>query len=384
MVQSLEGYVRQDGEAGFRNLLLVVPLTGCLQSIATRIADSVPGAVPLVHGNGCDFQGSDGELMATLMGNLAVHPNVGGVLFVTMGCAAMLAHRIPDRVRASGRLVAELNMHTTGGTTATVRRGVELATPMADTLARARRRSVPLSSLVIGTKCGASNPDSFQYCHPVVGRAMDRFVDAGATVVLSEDCELYHGAPQLAQRAVNPKTAEGILAMARGIEAGWRDRFKIDFAAFSTPAGGKDAAVKRSLEHAAKAGTRPIQAIVDMSERVKGPGLVILNAPNTDLENTTCLAAAGCHVIVFTTGRGTVVGSPASITVKVTATQATYQRMEENIDLDVSAFARGSDSLDAAADRVVDRVVLAANGLAQKAEMLRHFEIAFPLRGVTY
>lgn len=384
MAESLQGYVRADGSVGFRNHLLVVPLTGCLQSLAVRMADKVPGATALVHGNGCDFQGKDGELLATLLGGFATHPNVGGVLFLSMGCAAMLAPRIPELARKSGRLVAELNMHTVGGTTATVSRGIELAMPISRELASAARKPVPLSSLVIGTKCGSSNNDSFEFCHPVAGRAMDHFVDGGATVVLSEDCELYHGAPQLAKRAVDKKTADGILSMAKKIGEYWQGRFEIDFETFSAPKGEKEKAVKRSLEHAAKAGTKPIRAIFDMSERVKGPGLVILNAPNTDLENMTCLAAAGCNVILFTTGRGTVVGSPTAITVKVTATEATYKRMEENLDVDVSGFTRGAESLDQAASRIFDRIVAAANGQAQKAEILHHAEIAFPLRGVTF
>lgn len=381
----ISGYRRQDGRVGFRNTTLVVPLTGCLSSLAWRIADELPNAMPLIHGNGCDFQGQDGDLMARLLEHLVTHPNVGGVLFLTMGCAAMLHYRLPRTARESGRLVAEVNMHAVGGTTATIRRGLELATPITAALAAMPREEVPPSSLVIGTKCGASNADSFSHCHPVLGRALDLLVEQGATVVLSEDCELYFAAPQLAQRAATPEIASAILGMRDDIRRYWQDRFGIDYETFGRGEDGTcDAAVARSLEHAAKAGTTPFRAFFDMREKVQGPGLVILNAPNTDLENMTCLAAAGCNVIAFTTGRGTVVGSPAAVTVKMTATAETARRMTENIDLDISGYREGDMSLDEAARYTLAHIVDAANGTLQKAEVLRHGEIAFPLRGVTF
>jgi altronate dehydratase large subunit len=147
---------------------------------------------------------------------------------------------------------------------------------------------------------------------------------------------------------------------------------------------GRERVRLRSLEHAAKAGSRPIQRVVDMHDRIQGPGLVILNGPNTDLESMTGLAAAGCQLVVFTTGAGTVVGSPVAVTVKMTATRATWERMRENIDLDVSAYKEGAQTLDCAAARTFDHVLAAANGELQAAERLGHWEAAFPIRGVTF
>ncbi len=142
--------------------------------------------------------------------------------------------------------------------------------------------------------------------------------------------------------------------------------------------------MKRSLQHAAKAGTGPITGFFDMSQSVSGPGLVVLNAPNTDLESVTALAASGCNVTLFTTGRGTPVGSPTSITLKMTATQQTAERMAENIDVSVAAVIDGSESVDDAAGRVVRAVIDAANGEPTKSERLGHWEVAVPIRGVTY
>jgi len=382
---TLNGYVRNDGKVGFRNHLLIMPLTGCVSDIARRIADRVPGTTYLAHVNGCDLFGPDSELFGNLLEHFATHPNVGGVLFLSMGCAAMLSFHIPDKVKESARLMKNINTQMCGGTTKTIETGVAAATEMVKELSQTQRQAVPFSSLVIGTKCGASDKNSFDYCHPVVGTACDMLVDKGATVVLSEDCELYASAQILAERAATQEISDQIIAMAKQIRKYWLDRFNIDFADGKVQGiDSQEQWVKQSLAHAAKAGTKQFTGFFDMKEKVQGPGLVILNAPNTDLENMTCQAAAGCNFILFTTGRGTPLGSPAAITVKITATEKTYERMKENIDLCVAGVIDDSETIDHAAERIVQSVIDSANGQQTRAEILRHYEVAVPIRGVTF
>jgi altronate dehydratase large subunit len=377
------GFRRSGGQVGFRNSVLVVPLTGCQMEIARRIASSVPGAACLGHANGCDLQGHDFELLGTFLEHFATHPNVGGVVFLAMGCAATLSLELPMKARASGRLVSTLNAQK-GGTSAVVEAGTKIVQRMVAELALAERHPMPFSGLVVGTKCGASDRNSLAYCHPVVGRACDTMIAMGATVVLSEDCELVAAADLLADRADSFETAEKIRRMAEQVNRGWKARFGRTLDDHIPKDKTRQDMVQASLERAAKAGTTRIKGFFDMAEPVKGPGLVILNAPNTDLESVTSLAAAGCNVTLFTTGRGTPVGSPASITLKITATQETFESMEENIDLCVAGVIDGRESIDDAANRVVRAVVDAANGQLTKAERLGHWEVAIPIRGVTY
>lgn len=384
MQTQLHGYKRSDGRIGFRNNVLVVPLTGCQMEIARRIAAAVPGATCLGHVNGCDLQMQDFELFGTILEHFVTHPNVGAVLFLGMGCAAPLKFRLPVKVTASGRLSKMLNT-TQGGTSRTVETGVQIVREMAAELQSAKREPVGFASLVIGTKCGASDANSFAYCHPVVGRACDMLVEKQATVVLSEDCEMVGGADTLAQRAATPAIGVQIRKMAEEVNRGWKNRFGVAYEDVALKGGRtREDLIKRSLEHAAKAGSAPIRGFYDMAETVQGPGLVILNAPNTDLENVTCLAAAGCNITLFTTGRGTPVGSPTAITIKVTATEQTYRNMEENIDLCVAGVIDGKETIDQAAGRVVETIIKSANGEPTKAERLGHWEVAMPIRGVTY
>ena len=379
----LFGYKRQDGRIGFRNNVIVIPLTGCQAEIARRIAWSVPGATILGHVNGCDLGGQDFELLGTILEHFATHPNVGGVLFVAMGCAATMALQLPRKARESGRLVETLNAQK-AGTTSTVEAGVEIVRQMADQLAKVERESVPFGALTVGTKCGASDKNSYTHCHPVVGRACDMMVEGGATVVLSEDCEMVGSASILAGRAANPDIAMKISRMAEQVNAGWKARFGHSLAEITLKSITQEQWIEGSLASTAKAGTTPITGFFEMEETVSGPGLAILNAPNTDLECVTALAAAGCNVTIFTTGRGTPVGSPASITLKVTATQKAADRMPENIDVSLAGVVEGTESMDNAAERVVRAVVDAANGRLTGAEKLRHWEVAIPIRGVTY
>lgn len=379
----LSGYKRSDGRIGFRNHVIVIPLTGCQSEIARRIALNVPEATCLGHVHGCDFLGPDYQLLGTLLEHFATHPNVGGVLFLGMGCAATHSLRLPGKVKQSGRLVQSLNTQS-AGTTGTVDRGVKIVREMADRLARDQREPVPPAALTVGTKCGASDGNSFTHCHPVVGRACDMMVQNGATVVLSEDCELVAAASLLADRAEKPEVGMNVRRMAEQVNTGWKARFGYSLEEAALKEQSREQWVQQSIAHITKAGSTPIKGFFQMEEPVSGPGLVILNAPNSDLESVTALAAAGCNVTIFTTGRGTPVGSPAAITVKVTATQRTFDRMQENIDVCVAGVVDGSESIDEAAERVVQAVVDAANGKQTKAERLGHWEIAIPIRGVTY
>lgn len=379
----LLGYKRSDGSIGFRNDVLVIPLTGCQMEVARRIAASVPGSTCLGHPHGCDFVGQDFELLGTFLEHFGTHPNVGGVLMLAMGCSATLSLHLPRKIKESGRLVSTLNTQN-AGTSQNVKAGVEIVQGMVEKLSKTTRQSVPFSSLVVGTKCGASDDNSFAYCHPVVGRACDMLVEKGATVVLSENCELVPIADILAERAENAEIGGKIRKMAQQVNADFKARFGLSLDESRPKHVTREDAAKYSLGNAAKAGTTTIRGLFDMAEIVHGPGLVILDGPNTDLECVTSLTAAGCQVTIFTTGNGTPVGSPASITLKVTATQKTFQAMEENIDLCVAGVIGGGESLDEAATRVVQAVVDAANGQRTKSEILGHWEVAIPIRGVTF
>jgi len=307
---------------------------------------------------------------------MATHPNVGGAVFVTLGCAAGNACKLPALTAKAGRLSELLNFHQVGGTSSSVAAGVKMASGMVETLRAQKRVTVPISSIVLGTKCGASDKTSFETCHPIVGAACDRLIDMGATVVLSEDNELYPAIDDLADRAEDGESKERLHRMVERLQANLKTRTGLDLAEMW---GEQDQARLKSLAHAAKAGTRPIRRVVRLGDQVDAVGgLVVLDAPNSDLISMTSLAAAGCNLLAFTTGRGTPASSPVMPTIKITANERTYAVMQENTDLLV-----GTDD-PSSVDRVVESVISHAGGLPTKGELLGHADMFIPLEGVTF
>ena len=369
----LKGYVRRDNRVGFRNLVAIIPLTGCVQGIAFRIAAEVNEAVALWQPLGCELLMQDQQQLGKLIYRLATHPNVGAVIFLTMGCAAANVHLLPASVKKS-RPVRCLNIQSLGGTTIAVKAGVNAATELAEQLKAQQRREVPLSSIVLGTKCGASDKTSFDVCHPVVGAACDRLIDLGGTVVLSEDCELAPAVEDLAARALDDETAKRIRTMASNLKTNWKKRYGQDLVWDDF-----EQARYRSLAHAAKAGTKPIRAVYSLGDTIEAKGgLVVLDAPNSDLISVASMMAAGCNLLLFTTGRGTPVTAPLVPTVKVTSNPKSYRKMKDNTDM----FVGVGDLQDP--DRILEDIVEYANGKHTRGEILGHGEMFIPITGVTF
>lgn len=373
-IVQLTGYIRQDGRIGFRNHIVVIPLAGCAQTVALRVADRVPEAVALWQPLGCDLWSPDQERLGETLFQLASHPNVGGAIFLTLGCAGANVHQLPRRVRESGRVAESMNVQTTGGTSECVAKGVAIARQMAGELFRQGRVEVPADSIVLGAKCGASDPTSFEQCHPVTGACCDMLVDMGATVVLSEPYELYPSKEELAERAADPRTAQDIRVMINEWRAEVEGRSEITV---DEDWGDPKQARINSRGAIRKAGTRQIQTLIKRNQLIgDAKGLVMLEGPSSDLIAMTALAAAGCNMLLFTTGRGTLVASPIMPTVKVTANEKTFATMEENIDF----FTTGPDS----AGCLLDTIVGHANGKPTKGELAGHGEMFIALEGVTF
>ena len=380
----LYGYLRPNGRIGFRNNVIIIPLVGCVGDVGRRMAaqvaplstTSAPNAVAIVHPHGCELDGFDSDYLALQMERLVTHANVGGVVFVTMGCGATNRFKLAEKASDAGKLVETINFHVTGGTNRTVSAGAEAVRQLVRRLSTEERQPVEPSALVLGTKCGSSDRTSFDVLHGVTGIVCDRIVDEGGTVVLAEDYELAPDIERLSQRAVDENVKREVLGIREDLIGRYRQRFGRDLE------WGEDAR-EASFKHAAKAGSRPIQRVIPLEGMVEGPGLVLHNGPNSDLVSVTSLAVAGCNMLLFTTGRGTPVGGPLP-TVKVTANRRTEEHMEENIDVGVADVTEERIDAEEGAERIYDAIVQCANGKPSKAELLGHVEMQFHIKGVLY
>ena len=373
----LTGYVRPDGRVGFRNHLIVLPLVGCVSDIARRIADSVGGAMSIVHPHGCEFDDFDSEWLGLQMTRLATHPNVGGVVFLTLGCGATNEYGIAQKAAEAGKLVGTVNFHQMGGTNKSVQAGSDLAGKMMPKLQARKREPVDTSAVIMGTKCGSSDKTSVDVLHHVTAIACDRLVDEGGTVVLAENCELWQDIETLAERAANEQVKSDILKIRDDLQALHKERFGKEWE-------WSEKGKVTSLKRAAKAGTRAIQRVIPLEGTIEGPGLVIHDGPNTDLVSVTSMAVAGCNLQLFTTGMGTAIGGPCVPTIKVTANRRTQELMSENIDVGVGEVTEGEMTREEGADKIYDAILRTANGEQTKSEKLGHFEMQFHIKGVTW
>jgi altronate hydrolase len=390
----LQGYLRHDGRKGIRNVIAVAYLVECAHHVAREIvaqfrapldafddpAAELEPPVHLIGFPGC-YPNSYAEKM---MEQLCTHPNVGAVLFVSLGCESMNKHYLVDAVRASGRPVDVLTIQEKGGTRSTIQHGVDWVQQVRGELAQQQTVPMALSELVIGTVCGGSDGTSGITANPAVGRAFDRLIDAGATCIFEETGELVGCEFHMKSRAARPELGDEIVASVAKAARYYSILGHGSFAVGNAD-GGLTTQEEKSLGAYAKSGASPIVGIVKPGDVPPTGGLYLLDVvpdgeprfgfPNiSDNAEIAELIACGSHLILFTTGRGSVVGSAISPVIKVCANPATYRNLSGDMDVDAGRILEGRATLEEVGLEVFDVTVAVAQGKASKSETLGHQE----------
>ncbi|MCX6623384.1 MAG: UxaA family hydrolase, partial [Acidobacteria bacterium] len=312
-MNAIRGFARQSGPAGIRNLVVAIHTVECSSFVSQQIAAMDPN----VHALG--FPGCYRNQYATrLMVALATHPNVGAVLLVSLGCEGTDARPMREEIQASGRPCGILRIQEAGGTEPAIARGRALVAEMLRAVEDVARVPITPADLIVGTECGGSDATSGIAANPAVGRAFDRLVDAGGTAIIEETLEMLGCARIVEQRAANPEAASALRGAVEKAE-----EFSIRLGQFSIAAGNHEGGLttieEKSMGAFAKCGARPIQGLIKVAERPRGKGLYLLDSvpdpsplqfgysnPN-DSEGILALISCGAHVVVFTTGRGSVI-----------------------------------------------------------------------------
>ncbi len=378
---SWTGYLRPDGRKGVRNLVLVLYTVECAKHVAHAIA-SDEAEVHVIGFPGC----YDNPYAIRLMLALARHPNVGAVLAVGLGCEYTQPERLATVVRESGRPAEWFFIQQNGGTRSSVAKGKETVRRLRARIQdEAVRVPTTLGDLTVGCECGGSDATSGLAGNPVVGAFFDELVDAGGRAVFEETVEMIGLRDVMIARAATPRSAAE-LGEAYDKAAAYCQAVRQYSIAPGNFAGGLTTIEEKSLGAFAKGGSRPIQGVIRVAEPPRGPGLWILDSvpdehfmqfgytnPN-DTEGLMDLISAGSQIVLFVTGRGSVIGSPIAPLVKITGNSATYRAMEEDMDFDAGRVLAGELTLAAAGRELAALVAAVAAGEPSKPERLGHRE----------
>lgn len=376
-----QGYLRPDGRKGIRNVVLVAYLVECAHHVARAIVTRTDDpSVQLIGFPGC----YPNSYAFQIMQQLATHPNVGGMVLVSLGCEGFNRQGLADIVAASGRPVETLVIQQAGGTRATIDAGLAAVARVRKAAEKVDMVPMALSDLVVGTICGGSDGTSGITANPAVGVCFDRLIDAGATCIFEETGELIGCEQVMSSRAITPELGDEI---EKAVAKAERYYATLGYGSFApgNADGGLTTQEEKSLGAYSKSGHSPISGLIKPGDIPPGPGLYLMDVvpdgevrfgfPNiTDNAEIVELIASGSHIILFTTGRGSVVGSAISPVIKVCANPDTYDQLADDMDVNAGRILRGDATLDAVGGEIFDLVGKVASGEPSVSEALGHQE----------
>ena len=373
------GYVRKNGEVGIRNEIWIINTVGCVNKVSKRLAE-LTGAVQFEHPFGCSQLGDDQTVTQLILKGLVNHPNAAGVLVLGLGCEN---NNIPLFKEVLGEYDEErvkfLNVQDVEDEIAEGVKIIKELKAYADTF---KREPVPISALKIGLKCGGSDGYSGISANPLVGSLSDRIISYGGSCVLSEVPEMFGAEHLLMKRCPTEELFNKTVSLIND----FKDYFtKHNQVIYENPspgnkAGGITTLEEKSLGCVQKGGLGEVVDVLTYGDRLKKNGLSLLNGPGNDIVAITNLAAAGVHMILFTTGRGTPVGG-AVPTVKIATNRALAEKKHGWIDFNASPVLEGV-SMDDLTDNFLDYILEVASGKETANERNGYKEISIFKDGI--
>lgn len=371
------GYVRKNGDVGIRNDVWIVVTVGCVNKVAEQIAKET-GALHFPHPFGCSQLGDDQTTTQLVLRGLVNHPNAGGVLVLGLGCENNnidVFKKVLGEV--DGNRVKFLNAQDAEDDVA---EGIKLVRELqayADTF---KREPVPVSKLKIGLKCGGSDGYSGITANPLVGRLSDKVIAHGGSCVLTEVPEMFGAEHLLMARAENEEIFNKSVRLINDFKDYYTRHNQVIYENPSpgNKKGGISTLEEKSLGCIQKGGLSKVVDVLDYGDVITKNGLSLLNGPGNDIVAITNLTAAGVHIILFTTGRGTPVGGPVP-TVKIATNHSLAQRKSNWIDFDASPTLEGNPLT----NELFEYIIRVAEGEQTKNELHSYREISIFKDGVT-
>lgn len=371
------GYVRDNGEVGIRNDVWIVNTVGCVNKVAEQIARKT-GAKFFPHPFGCSQLGDDQALTQTILKGMVNHPNAGAVLVLGLGCEnnnievfkKVLGSWNEDRVKFL--ICQEVEDD--------VLEGVKIVEQLKEYVKKFKRQPLPVSKLKVGLKCGGSDGLSGITANPLVGRFSDKLIALGGSCALTEVPEMFGAEHLLMQRAESEEVFNKTVKLINDFKDYYTRHNQVIYENPSpgNKAGGITTLEEKSLGCVQKGGLSKVVDVLDYGDRITKNGLSLLNGPGNDIVAITNLMACGVHLILFTTGRGTPVGS-AVPTVKISTNRALFNKKQGWIDFDASPCLEGNPLT----NELFDYIIKVASGEQTKNEVAGYEEISIFKDGVT-
>ena len=387
---TFEGYRRKNGDVAIRNEIWIIPTVGCVNGVVNELAQAlraetaskgVDAIVAFPHNYGCSQLGDDHENTRKVLRDMCLHPNAGAVLVVGLGCE----NNQPDAFRELlGDYDTErIRFLVTQKVEDEHEEGMAILRELYAIASQDCRETLPLSELRVGLKCGGSDGFSGITANPLLGVFSDFLIAQGGTSVLTEVPEMFGAETILMNRCENKELFDKTVHLIND--------FKAYFIANNQPiyenpspgnkAGGISTLEEKSLGCTQKCGQSGVKDVLMYGDRIKTQGLNLLSAPGNDLVASTALASAGCHLVLFTTGRGTPFGTFVP-TVKIATNSTLYNRKPGWIDFNAGTLVEGED-MDVLSRRFIDYIIAVASGLQTNNERKEYREIAIFKTGVT-
>ena len=371
------GYERENGDIGIRNDIWIVNTVGCVNKTAEKLS-VLTGAKHFPHPFGCSQLGDDQEITRKILKGMVNHPNAGGVLVLGLGCENTNINVFKEVLGTwDKKRVKFLNTQDVDDEIA---EGIKLINELKEYASSFERTPVHISKLKVGLKCGGSDGLSGITANPLVGKFSDRLISLGGSTVLTEVPEMFGAEHLLMKRAVNREVFDKTVSMVNNFKDYYIRHNQV---IYENPSpGNKDGGIttleEKSLGCVQKGGLSPVVDVLDYGDVVTKNGLSLLNGPGNDIVAVTNLMAAGVHLILFTTGRGTPLGG-AVPTVKISTNRTLAEKKSSWIDFDASPVLNGSDLT----EDLLNYVLTVANGTKTKNEINGYEEISIFKDGVT-
>ena len=387
---TFKGYRRKNGEAGIRNEIWIIPTVGCVNGIVNQLAQSlrqeakdshIDSIVAYTHNYGCSQLGDDHENTRKILRDMVLHPNAGGVLLVGLGCEnnqlnsfkEFLGEYDTERVRFMECQKVDDEFEE----------GMKLLRELYKIASKDKRIEIPINKLRIGLKCGGSDGFSGITANPLLGVFSDFLISQGGTAVLTEVPEMFGAETILMNRCESREIFNKTVQLINNFKKYFIDNHQPVYENPSpgNKAGGISTLEEKSLGCTQKCGKSPVRDVLRYGEKIQTHGLNLLSAPGNDLVAATALAASGCQMVLFTTGRGTPFGTFVP-TVKVSTNTPLYKHKPGWIDFNAGALLE-NENMESLANRFINFIIEIASGKYTQNEKKDYREIAIFKTGVT-